>query len=93
MLNGVNLQSYSVCYIRTYVYDAIGSDINYDYEEYTVRVPLGVIRASFDIMIINNDDLTNEYELFNISISSITNGHIIGNQEVATVTIIRTTGE
>ena len=73
--------------------DAIGSDINYDYEEYTVRVPLGVIRASFDVMIINDDNLTNEYELFNISISSITNGHIIGNHGVATVTIIKTTGE
>ena len=42
-------------------------------------------------MIINDANLTDEYELFNISISSITNGHIIGNPGVAT--IVRTTGK
>ena len=71
--------------------DAIGSGISYNFEEYTVRIPVGVIRVSFDIVIINDDNLTDEYELFNISISSITNGHSIGNPGVAT--IVRTTGE
>ena len=93
------VRTFTHLYIRTYVcvrmdmYDGIGSDIDYDYEEYNVTFPAGFTRVSFDIMIINDDNnLTDKYELVNISISSISNGHVIGNPGVATVTIT-TTGE
>ena len=76
------------------MYDVTGSDIDYNYEEYNVTFLAGYTRVSFDVMIINDDDLTNEYELVNISISSISNGHTsIGDPGVATVIITRTTGE
>ena len=74
-----------------YKYDSIGSDIDYDYEEYNVTFPSGATTVSFDIMIINDANITDEYKLFNISISSINNGHYIGNPGVAT--IVRATGE
>ena len=62
-------------------------------EEYNVTFLARFTTIPFDIMIISDDDLTNEYELVNVSISSISNGHTIGDPGVATVSIIRTTGE
>ena len=42
---------------------------------------------------INNDIVLEDIEAFNISITSITNDHIVGTPGVATVTIIDTTSK
>ena len=56
--------------------------------------PLGTTRASFNIILIDNNGSVFESEqMFSISITSITNGHIVGTPGVATVTIIKTTGK
>ena len=69
-----------------------GGGVDYNSGPYTVTFPIGSTIASFDISII--DDNVFEFdEIFNISITSITNGHIVGTPAVATVTIIDTTSK
>ena len=48
--------------------------------------------ASFNITIID-DGILEDDEIFNNSITSITNGHIVGTPAVATVIILDTTGK
>ena len=67
-----------------------GSD--YNFGPYSVAFPIGSTNASFNITIID-DNVLEDDEMFNISITSITNGHIVGTPAVATVTILDTTGK
>ena len=62
-----------------------GSD--YNSGPYNVTFPIRSTIASL-IIRINDDDISENDETFNISITSITNGHIVGIPRVATVTII-----
>ena len=66
--------------------------VDYNSGPYNVTFPIGSTNASFDIAIID-DGVLEDDEMFNISITSITNGHIVGTPAVATVTIIDTTGK
>ena len=66
--------------------------MDYNSGPYNVTFPVGSTNASFDIVIIN-DSVSEDNETFNISIISITNGHIVGTPGVATVTIIDTTSK
>ena len=66
--------------------------MDYNSGPYNVTFPAGSTNASFDI-VINNDIVSEDNETFNISIIPITNGHIVGIPEVATVTIIDTTSK
>ena len=69
-----------------------GGGVDYNSGPYTVTFPIRSANASFDITII--DDNVFEFdEMFSISITSITNGHIVGTPAVATVTIIDTTSK
>lgn len=56
-----------------------------------VNFTTGSINASFDIVTASNNVLEGDQRI-NISIFSITNGHIVGTPSAATVTIIDTTG-
>ena len=77
---------YNLCFIIK------GEGVDYFSGPYNVTFPIGSTIASFDIAII--DDGVFEFdEIFNISITSITNGHIVGTPAVATVTIIDTTSK
>ena len=67
-------------------------DVDYYSEPYNISFPIGSTNASFDITIID-DGVLEDDEMFNISITSITNGHIVGTPAVATVTIIDTTSK
>ena len=64
-----------------------------------VTFPVGSTSASksLDILIFDSniiiDDRLLEHGKINISITSITNGHIVGTPAVATVTIIDTTSK
>ena len=69
-----------------------GGGVDYNSGPYNVTFPIGSTIASFDI-IVNNDSVSENDEMFNISITSITNGHIMGTPAVATVTIIDTTSK
>ena len=69
-----------------------GKGIDYNSGSYTVVFPIGSTNASVDIMIYD-DDLLEEDEDLNISITSITNRHIVGTPGVATVTITDTTSK
>ena len=72
------------------VYDVIiGGGVDYNSGPYNVTFPPGSTTVSFDI-VINDDGIFENYEVFNISIISITNGHIVDTPTVATVTIIDT---
>ena len=67
-------------------------DVDYYSGPYNISFPIGSTNASFDITIID-DGVLEDDEMFNISITSITNGHIVGTPAVATVTIIDTTSK
>ena len=54
--------------------------------------PIGSINASLNITI-NDDSVFEDDEVFNVSIISVTNGHIVGSPAVATITIIDTTSK
>ena len=69
-----------------------GGGVDYDFESLEIVFPVGSTNASFDI-IINDDDIFEDDETFNISIASITNNHIVGIPGVATVTIVDITGK
>ena len=71
---------------------ATGESIDYNSGPYNVTFPVGSTNASFDI-IINDDNVLEADEMFNVSITSITNGHIVGIPAVATVIIIDTTSK
>ena len=65
-----------------------------------VTFPVGSTSASksldivlFESNIIIDDRILEHGKMFNISITSITNGHIAGTPAVATVTIIDTTSK
>lgn len=77
------------CYHSITNYNITGGGIDYTSGPYSVNFPVGSTNASFDIKI-NNDRVLEEDEVFNISINSITNGHIVGIPKVAAVTIIDT---
>ena len=70
----------------------VTGSVDYNTRPYNVTFPAGSTNASFDI-IINDDDVLEDDEIFNISIASITNGHIVGIPAVATVTIVDTTSK
>ena len=72
----------------TFTINILGQD--YSSGPYAVSFPIGFTNVSFDIMI-NDDNIMEDDEMFNISIISITNGHIVGNPGVATVTIVDNT--
>ena len=74
------------------MYVRVLGDVDYDSGPYNVTFPIGSTNASFDITI--TDDNVFEFdEIFNISITSITNGHIVSTPAVATVTIIDNTSK
>ena len=73
-------------------YCNVTGSVDYDSGPYNVTFPAGSTNASFDI-IINYDNVLEESEVFVISITSITNGHIVGTPAVATVTIIDITSK
>ena len=73
-------------------YNIKGGGVDYFSESYNVTFPIGSTIASFDIMIID-DGVLEDDEIFNISITSITNDHIVGTPAVATVTIIDNTSK
>ena len=80
-----------MCEYNTYVH--ILGDFDYNSGPYNVIFPIGSTNATFDITIIN-DGVFEFDEIFNISITSITNDHIVGSTPaVATVTIIDTTSK
>ena len=58
---------------------------------YTVIFPIGSTNASFDIAI-NVDNILENDELFQLEITSVTNGHSLGNLGLTFVTITDTTG-
>ena len=53
--------------------------------------PIGSTNASFDI-VINVDDVLENDELFQLQITSVTNGHSLGNLGLTFLTIMDTTG-
>ena len=55
-------------------YNIIGGGIDYNPGPYNVTFPIGSTIASFNITIID-DGVLEDDEMFNISITSITNGH------------------
>ena len=69
-----------------------GGGVDYNSGPYTVIFTIGSTNASFDIAIYDHSILEID-EMFNISIDSITNNHIVGTPGVATVTIIDTTSK
>ena len=74
-----------MCFVVNFVTTG-GSD--YSSGPYDVTFPIGSTIASFNITIHDkNDSVLESDELFNISITSITNNHIVGTPGVSTVTI------
>lgn len=69
-----------------------GGSIDYNSGPYTVNFPIGSTNSSFDIMVYN-DNVFEDNETFNVSINSITNGHVVGTPGVVAVTIIDTTSK
>ena len=76
---------YDMLYIK-------GGGVDFNSGPNAVTFSIGSTIASFDITIID-DNVFEDDETFNISITSITNGHIVGTPAVATVTIIDTTSK
>ena len=70
----------------------IGGGGDYHSGPHNVIFPIGSTTASFNITI-KDDSVLEDDEVFNVSIISITNGHIVGNPAVATVTIIDTSSK
>ena len=70
----------------------ITEGVDYNSGPYNVTFPVGSTTASFDIVINENSVLENN-KMFNISITSITNDHIVDTPGVATVIIIDTTSK
>ena len=70
----------------------VGGGVDYNSGPHTVIFPIGSTTASFNITI-KDDSVLEDDEVFNVSIISITNGHIVGTPAVATVTIIDTSSK
>ena len=80
-------------YVRTcHLCITTAGGIDYNSGPYNVTFPIGSTNVSFYI-IINGDNVLEDDEMFNVSIYFITNDHIVGTPEVATVTIIDTTSK
>ena len=73
------------------MFNVTGSN-DYDAGPYTVIFPIRSTSALL-LITVNDDGVSESNETFNISITSITNGHIVGTPAVATVTIIDTTSK
>ena len=69
-----------------------GGGIDYISGPYHAIFPAGSTNTSFDI-IIHDDNVFEVDEIFNVSICSVTNGHIVGNPKKATVIILDTTSK
>ena len=69
-----------------------GSGIDYDSGPYTAIFPVGSTNASFNLIVYEDDEIERG-EDFLFVISSITNGHLLGDPRSAVVTIIDTTGK
>ena len=94
MVRMINCQNIHMLCTYKYILCFIiqGGGVDYNSGPYNITFPIGSTIASFDITII--DDNVFEFdEMFSISITSITNGHIVGTPAVATVTIIDTTSK
>ena len=80
-------------------FNITGGDFDFFPKSYTVTFPIGFTIVSSNITILAGhiliDDriFVEENETFDISITSITNGHIVGTPAVATVTIIDTSSK
>ena len=78
-------------YRHVFLLYIVGEGVDYNSGPHTVIFPIGSTTASFNITI--KDDSVLEDKVFNVSIISITNGHIVGTPAVATVTIIDTSSK
>ena len=78
--------------MNSIVIHIVGGGVDYNSGPYNVTFPIGSTNASFNITIVD-DNVLEDDEMFNISITSITNGHTVGTPAVATVTIIDTTSK
>ena len=70
----------------------IKGSVDYLSGSYNITFPIGSTIASLDIIIID-DGVLEDDEMFNVTITSITNGHIVGTPAVATITIIDNTSK
>ena len=73
-------------------FNVTGGGVDYFSGPYSVIFPIEVTVASFNITI-KDDNLLENDETFNVSITSISNGHMVGTPAVATVIIIDTTSK
>ena len=74
-------------YVILYILLYVGEGIDYNSGPYNVSFPIGSVVVLFDILI-NNDNVFERNERFNVHINSVTNGHIVGVPETARVTIM-----
>ena len=74
-----------MCFVIIFI---ITGGIDYSIGPYNVTFPVGSINTSFDIIIHDNNNGIESDETFDISITSITNDHNIGDPGVVTVTIL-----
>ena len=80
---------YVCCYV---LIDITEEGVDTNPELYiNINFTMGSINASFDI-VTASDNVLEGNQTINVSIFSITNGHILGTPAAATVTIIDTTG-
>ena len=72
----------------------VGEGVDYNSGPYSVQFNVGVTRVSFNVSI-NNDNILEEDEIFNLNInsSSLTNRITIGDHSQTTVTILDNDGE
>ena len=72
----------------------VGGGVDYNSGPYSVQFNVGVIRASFDVSI-NNDNILEGDETFNLNIntSSLPSGVTVGAPSQTTVTIPANDGE
>ena len=71
----------------------VGGGVDYNSGPYTVQFNAGVTRASFDVLV-NNDNILEDSETFNFSVNanSLPNRVTIGDQGQTTVTILDNDG-
>ena len=74
--------------------ECVGGGVDYNSGPYSVQFNVGVTRVSFSVSI-NNDNILEEDEIFNLNInsSSLTNRITIGDHSQTTVTILDNDGE
>ena len=72
-------------------YNVTGEVVDHDFESLNITFPIGSTNVSFDIII--NDDIFGDEKTFDISISSITNGHFVDTPGVTTITIVNNAGK